>query len=146
MIVANSPRRVSCGTPAGGFTLIELLLVMMIIAILAAIVVPKFTGRRRDAEITKAKQDISALKTALGAFEVDNGAFPTQDQGLAALATNPGNMSNWKGYIESVPMDPWGTPYIYRIPGGAGREYDLFSAGPDKQEGTADDINPAVNP
>src|ERR1700722_1614279 len=75
-----------------GFTLIELLLVMVIIAILAAIVVPKVVGRREQANQTKAKADVSAMNTALQEFEVDNGRFPTQSEGLAALVSNPSNL------------------------------------------------------
>jgi general secretion pathway protein G len=128
-----------------GFTLIELLLVMMILAILAAVVVPKFTGQLSKSQVNAATAQVSLLKTALQLFEVDNGRFPTTEEGLAALAANPGNLPNWKvgGYLQDnkVPVDPWQHPYIYRSPGASGKEFDLFSAGPDGQEGTADDIN-----
>jgi general secretion pathway protein G len=128
-----------------GFTLIELLLVMMILAILAAVVVPKFTGQLGKSQINAATAQISLLKTALQMFEVDNGRFPTTEEGLAALATNPGNLPKWNpgGYLadNKVPVDPWQHPYIYRAPGTNGNEFDLFCSGPDGQEGTADDIH-----
>jgi general secretion pathway protein G len=130
----------------GGFTLIELLLVMVIIAILAAIVVPKFTGRMQESRINAAKGQISNLKTALGMFELDNGRYPTTEEGLNALVTNPGNLTSWKagGYLPDgkVPLDPWGTAYVYRFPGTNGAEYDLLSCGPDMHEGGGDDVMP----
>jgi len=128
------------------FTLIELLLVMVIIAILAAIVVPKFTGRIEDSKIKAAKADISNLKTSLGLFEIDNGRFPTTAEGLGALISNPGNLTNWHKVLDksSVPVDPWGNQYLYRCPNSSGDAgaFDLLSAGPDGREGTADDIKP----
>jgi len=128
------------------FTLIELLLVMVIIAILAAIVVPKFTGRIEDSRIKAAKADISNLKTTLGLFEIDNGRFPTTAEGLSALITNPGNLPNWHKVLDksSVPVDPWGNAYVYRSPNSSGdaSAFDLMSDGPDGREGTADDIKP----
>jgi general secretion pathway protein G len=122
------------------FTLIELLLVMVIIAILAAIVVPKFVGRSEQAKHTKAVGDISSMQTALEAFEVDNSRFPTTEEGLNALVTNPGNLPNWKGYLPKVPEDPWGHAYVYRCPGANNKDYDLMSTGPSGQEGNADNI------
>ena len=124
------------------FTMIELLLVMVILAILAAIVVPKFTGLGAKASIQAAQAQISNFKTALDAYEVANGAYPTTDQGLQALITNPGNLPNWTQLLSEskVPNAPWGTPYVYRSPGSNGKSFDLFSDGPDKQEGTADDV------
>jgi len=134
--------RNSHGHLAVGFTLIELLLVMMILAILAAVVVPKFTGRIEESKINAAKTQISNLKTALGTFEIDNGRMPTTEEGLAALATNPGNLPNWKGYLtdNKLPQDPWNHDYQYRCPGTNGKDYDLFSMGPDGVAGTPDDI------
>jgi general secretion pathway protein G len=145
--------RISAGLAAGGsmgsprrrrsaFTLIELLLVMVIIAILAAIVVPKFTGKVEDSRKKAALGDLSSLKTALGMFELDNGRFPTTEEGLGALITNPGNLTGWHKVLDksSVPKDPWGIDYIYRAPGANGADYDLLSAGPDGHEGTSDDI------
>ena len=124
------------------FTLIELLLVMVILAILAAVMVPKFTGRTEDARIKAAKGEISGIKTALDTFEIDNGRYPTTDEGLNALVTRPGDLPNWKQGLPKVPTDPWGHGYIYRSPGGNGQSFDLFSAGPDGQEGGSDDVTP----
>jgi general secretion pathway protein G len=133
-----------------GFTLIELLLVVVIIGILAAIVVPKLAGRSEDARVGAAKAQISAFRTALGTYEVDNGRYPTSDQGLQALMTKVATApepKNWKGpYLDAqtteVPKDPWGFPYIYRFPGERNPNgYDLYSVGPDGQPGTEDDID-----
>ncbi len=122
------------------FTLIELLLVLVILAVLAAIVVPKFTGRTLDAKIKAAKAEISNIKTALNTFEIDNGRFPTtEDGGLRALVEKPADLASWKQGLEKMPADPWGNPYIYRCPG-TGKDFDLSSGGPDGHEGGGDDI------
>jgi general secretion pathway protein G len=125
-----------------GFTLIELLLVMVILAILAAVIVPKFVGRSEQAKQSAAKNDVTVLKGQLDAFEIDNGHFPTTEEGLQALAEKPsGDYPNWKKpYVDKVPVDPWQHPYIYRCPGSNGKEYDLLSGGPDGHEGGGDDI------
>jgi len=124
------------------FTLIELLLVMVILVVLAAVVVPKFASRSEQARNTAAIQQISNFKTSIDAFEVDNGRYPTTEEGLSILGTNTANLASWHGpYMENPPLnDPWGHPYIYRFPGTHNTSYDLLSAGPDAQEGTADDI------
>lgn len=124
-----------------GFTLIELLLVMVILVVLAAVVVPKFTSRSEQARETAAKTDIANLETALDAFEIDNGRYPSSDEGLAALVTPPAGATNWRGpYIKrGVPVDPWGNQYVYRYPGQYNANgYDLASLGPDRQEGGID--------
>ena len=126
------------------FTLIELLLVMVIIGVLAAIVVPKFVSRGDDARIAAAKAEISGLTTALDTFEVDNGRYPTNDEGILALNNQPSNCPNWHGpYMgKAVVNDPWGHPYVYRCPGQHNaRGFDLLSLGKDGQEGTQDDID-----
>jgi general secretion pathway protein G len=124
------------------FTLIELLCVLVILAVLAAVVVPKFTNRTEQAKNTAAQADIRVLEGMIDAFQVDTGRFPTNDEGLRALVESPANVKNWQGpYIKKgVPNDPWGNPYVYRYPGTHQQNgYDLFSMGPDGREG-GDDI------
>jgi len=129
-----------------GFTLIELLLVVVIIGILAAIVVPKLTGRAEDARIGATQATMTNIRTALSLYEVDNGKYPTQEQTLMALIekpTAPPEPKKWKKYLETtaVPKDDWGNEIKYIIPGQKNTDgYDLRSAGPDGQEETEDDI------
>lgn len=126
------------------FTLIELMLVLVILAVLAAVVVPKFSGKSEAARIAAAKTDISAIDNALDQFEVGAGRYPSSDEGLNALITQPSNVKAWDGpYLKrnSAPNDPWGKPYSYRFPGTHNvKSPDLWSMGPDGQEGTEDDI------
>jgi general secretion pathway protein G len=127
-----------------GFTLIELLLVMVILTVLAAVVVPKFTKRSEQARITAAHADISNIEVALDAFEIDNGRYPTTSEGLKWLVEEPTSLSNWKGpYIKrGVPKDPWENEYVYREPGRHNTKgFDLYSCGPDGSEGGDDDID-----
>ena len=125
------------------FTLVEMLLVLVILAVLAAIVIPKFSGRSQQAKETAAKSQISSIEIALDAFEVDTGFYPSGANGLDALLNPPSNATNWKGpYLKKgVPLDPWGNPYAYNYPGrnNAGG-YDLMSVGPDGRAGGDDDI------
>lgn len=127
----------------GGFTLIELMLVVIIIGALVAMVTPRLAGRSEQAKASAAQADISAnVATALKLYELDNGHFPTSDEGgLSALATKPGSATNWNGpYIEKKPVDPWGREYVYKSPGvHRTYDYDLSSLGHDGQE-SADDI------
>ena len=121
-----------------GFTLIEIMVVVIIIALLAAVVVPQFLGRVDDARVAKAKQDIQAIDTALTLFKLDNFKYPSTDQGLAALAEKPVDpgIRNWRagGYLKKVNKDPWGNDYQYSNPGAHG-EYDLYSLGAEAQPG-----------
>ena len=129
---------------ASGFTLIELLLVLVILAVLAAVVVPKFTGRSEQARKAAARTDIAMLETALDAFEVDAGRYPTTEEGLAALVQPPASVKAWQGpYIKrGVPNDPWGNPYNYRFPGQMNvNGYDLYTFGADGNEGGGDDVD-----
>ncbi len=127
-----------------GFTLIELLLVLVILSVLAAVVVPKYVKRSEQARVTAARTQISYLETALDAFEIDTGRFPTSQEGLDALVTPPPGLEGWQSaYIKrGVPNDPWGHPYIYQYPGEHNSDgYDIHSFGADGQDGTADDID-----
>jgi len=125
------------------FTLIELMLVVIIIGALAAMVLPRLTGRSEQARTGAARADIKAnISTALKLFELDTGSFPSTEEGLNALLTNPGSAKNWNGpYLETKPIDPWGREYKYESPGThRPQDYDLFSLGKDGKEGGGDDI------
>lgn len=124
-----------------GFTLIEILLVVIIIGILVSLVAPRLAGRSEEARKQAAKADIdSGISLAIDMYEVDNGRYPAR---LEDLFLKPSDAPNWKGpYLKKgMPKDPWGNAYVYRRPGSHNAEsYDLFSPGPDKQEGNDDDI------
>ncbi len=126
-----------------GFTLVEMLLVLVILATLAAIVVPKFAGRSEQAKVTAAQTQIANFEIVLDAFEVDNGFYPKGSDGLEALVDKPSNANNWHGpYLkQDIPLDPWGNEYVYENPGKYNSEaYDLYSLGPDGRVGGDDDI------
>ena len=124
------------------FTLVEMLLVITIIGILAALVVPKMMGRSEQARQTAARADIAGVKTALDAYEVDNGYYPKSRNSLGDLIQQPSDAKNWRGpYLDKVPVDPWGNAYVYEYPGKHNpSSYDLYSVGPDGKPGTDDDI------
>jgi general secretion pathway protein G len=125
----------------GAFTLVEMLLVVTILAILAAIVLPKVTGKSQQAKIGAAKAQISAFKTALDMFEVDNGHYPKGKNGLDDLVRQPKDASNWHQYLDTIPLDPWGNKYVYESPGkNLPSSYDIMSMGPDGKVGGDDDI------
>jgi len=126
-----------------GFTLVELLLVLVILGTLAALVLPKFTGRTEQARVTAAQTQIATFGTALDSYEVDTGSYPSGSAGLQYLIVPPSEVSGWRGpYLKSdIPLDPWGQAYLYEFPGRLNPSgYDLRSAGPDGQNNTADDI------
>src|SRR5215203_2177019 len=128
---SRTTRKSHPGTVFSGFTLIEVLVVVMILGVLAAIVVPRIMDRPDDAKRVAAKVDIGAIVQALKLYRLDNGAYPTTEQGLVALvqrpATNPAP-GNWKqgGYLDRLPKDPWGSDYQFLNPGVKG-EIDVFS-------------------
>jgi len=129
-----------------GFTLIEIMLVVIIIGALAAMVIPRLSGRSEQAKVAIAKADIEAnLATPLKLYELDNGNFPTTNQGLDALLNEPTTSplpSNWNGpYVEKEPIDPWGNPYLYKSPGSNRMDYDLSSTGSDVNSGEDDIAN-----
>jgi general secretion pathway protein G len=121
------------------FTLIEVLVVVAILGILAAIVIPKIMDRPDDAKRVAAKADVAAIVQSLKLYRLDNGFYPTTDQGLGALVQQPNSNpvpTNWKkgGYLDRLPKDPWGTEYQFLNPGQHG-EIDVFSLGADKVRG-----------
>lgn len=122
-----------------GFTLLEVMVVMVIIGILAALIVPNVMGRLDDAKIVAAKSDIAGLAQALKLYRLDNGRYPSSEQGLQALVVKPSTEplpQNWKtnGYLDKLPKDPWGHDYKYLQPGVHG-EIDVFSQGADGAPG-----------
>ena len=120
-----------------GFSLIEIMVVVVILGILASLVVPKIISRPDDARIVKAKQDVLAIQSALDLYRLDNGVYPTTDQGLMALVQKPSSNPqprDWKPYLKSVPNDPWGKNYLYLNPGQHG-EIDVYTLGADGQPG-----------
>ncbi|MFH1230102.1 MAG: type II secretion system major pseudopilin GspG [Planctomycetota bacterium] len=136
-------RQIRCGGKNEGFTLIELMMVVIIIGILAAMVVPKFTGKVGEAKKGIAKADISTIGNALDMYEMENGAFPTTEQGLKALTEKPSPApQNWSSpYLKKEPIDPWQRSYQYRYPPTNNQiDYDLWSSGADGKDGTDDDI------
>jgi general secretion pathway protein G len=122
-----------------GFTLIELMIVVVILGLLATIVMPRILGRPEQARRMKAKVDISSIKSALALFKTDTGRFPTTSEGLEVLVSDPGIRGyNSDGYLDKVPMDPWGNKYVYLSPGVYSKDYDLESYGKDGENGGTD--------
>ncbi len=120
-----------------GFTLIELMVVLVIIGVLAVVIVPNVLDRADDAKVTGARTDVSTLMQSLKLYKLDNQSYPSQEQGLAALATKPTVGTpppNWRPYVSKLPSDPWGRPYQYANPGVKG-DVDVFSLGADGQAG-----------
>jgi general secretion pathway protein G len=130
-------------SPRRGFTLIELMIVVVILGLLATIVMPKVLSRPEQARRVKAKVDIRNIQSALAYFKTDTGRFPTTSEGLEALVTNPGIQGyNNEGYLERLPVDPWGHRYVYISPGIKSKDYDLKSYGKDGEDGgTGDDAD-----
>lgn len=120
-----------------GFSLIEIMVVVIILGILASLVVPKIMSRPDDARIVKAKHDILGVQNALDLYRLDNGFYPSTDQGLDALVKKPATRpspKNWKLYLKSLPKDPWGRDYLYLNPGQHG-EIDIFTYGANGEPG-----------
>jgi general secretion pathway protein G len=123
-----------------GFTLIEIMITITIMAILGIVVIPRLLEIPQKARMTAAKQQIQLLDLALTQYESDNGNFPSTSQGLEALVKKPDGEPtpanyNERGYMQKLPMDPWGKPYVYTCPGTHGNDYDIMSYGADGQEG-----------
>lgn len=122
-----------------GFTLIEIMVVVIILSILAGIIIPRIAGRPEEARRTKAAVQIKQLEGALNLFKIDNGFYPSTEQGLESLVSAPTSgeePQNYKdgGYMKKLPNDPWGNPYAYLSPGEFG-DFDLISFGADGEEG-----------
>jgi general secretion pathway protein G len=119
------------------FTLIELLVVILILAILAALIVPRVVGRTDDAKIGKAKADVRTLSNQIDQFRLDTGRYPTTEEGLDALRNQPSDADGWKGpYLpKGVPPDPWQGEYVYEYPGQDGSDYTIVCYGADRAPG-----------
>lgn len=126
-----------------GFTLIELMIVVVILGLLATIIMPKVLNRPEQARRMKAKIEIRNMESALALFKTDTGRFPATSEGLELLVSNPGIKGyDSEGYLDKVPLDPWGNRYIYISPGLHSRDYDLESYGRDGEDGgTADNAD-----
>jgi general secretion pathway protein G len=126
-----------CARRLRGFTLVEIMVVVVILGILAVLIVPRVVGRTDEARTVAAKQDVAAIMQALKLYRLDNGRYPTTEQGIAALVTKPQSEpapKNWQKYLDRIPKDPWGNAYQYLNPGVRG-EIDVFSLGADNQPG-----------
>jgi general secretion pathway protein G len=129
---------------ATGFTLLELLVVMAIIGLLAGFVAPRYFAQVGRSQIKIARAQIDAFDKALDQFRLDVGRYPTSEEGLQALVTQPNGEGNWRGpYLKKgVPADPWGRPYVYEQPGTHGGDFDLQSYGRDgRPGGTGEDAD-----
>lgn len=132
-----------------GFTLIEIMVVVVILGILAALVVPTIMSRPDQAKATVARTDVNAIASALEMYRLDNGFYPSAEQGLDALVTEPSGSPeprrwNSDGYLPKLPIDPWGRPYQYDVPGTHNpRSFDVYSLGADGRVG-GDGVNAEV--
>jgi general secretion pathway protein G len=123
-----------------GFTLIELMIVVVILGILATMIMPRILGRPEQARRMRAKIDIRNIESALALFKTDTGRFPTTSEGFEVLVSDPGIKGyNSDGYLDKLPIDPWGNKYIYISPGLHGKDYDLESCGKDGEDGGTGD-------
>ena len=126
-----------------GFTLIEVLVVIIILGLIAALVVPRITGRLDEAKVEATKIQMRAIKDALEQYKLDNGIYPTTEQGLKALVEKPNTPplpSRWRPYLDKLPQDAWGRDFVYLSPG-INRPFELRSLGADGKEDTEDDLD-----
>ncbi|MBK5291985.1 MAG: type II secretion system major pseudopilin GspG [Acidobacteriia bacterium] len=135
MEMRSAKRRRATGQ--AGITLIEMLVVVTIIALFAALVAPSMLNKTDAARVTAAHAQINSFMTALGAYKLDTGVYPSTEMGLNVLRTRPANVNNWQGpYLpKEIPMDPWGRAYLYKYPSGQGDEPEIISLGADGQSG-----------
>jgi general secretion pathway protein G len=120
-----------------GFTLVEIMVVVVILGVLAVLIVPRVVGRTEEARAAAAKHDIAAIMQSLKLYRLDNGRYPTNEQGLQALVAKPTSgpaPTNWRSYLDKLPKDPWGNTYQYLNPG-VHAEIDVFTLGADSQPG-----------
>jgi general secretion pathway protein G len=130
-----------------GFTLVELLVVLVILSLIMGLVAPRVLGYLSDARVRSAKLQIDSLSAALDLFYLDAGRYPSQSEGLAVLIKRPPSVDNWNGpYLKqsALPVDPWGHPYEYRVPG-QNAPYLIVSMGSDGREGGSDDAGDIVS-
>ncbi len=130
-------RRGSRGVRTSGFTLLELLVVMVIIGLLAGLVAPRYFAQVGKSQVKVARAQIDALDKALDQFRLDVGRYPSTEEGLQALVSQPNGEASWAGpYLKKgLPLDPWGRPYVYQLPGTHGGDFDLLSYGKDGHPG-----------
>lgn len=139
-------RKLAMQNRQGGFSLIEIMVVVIIIGLLASIVAPMVSDRAEEARTQKVKADFKSIQTALKLYKLDNFVYPSSEQGLEALVSKPSQAPvprNWRVYIETLQLDPWGHAYLYASPG-EGHEYDIYTLGADGVtggEGTAADMS-----
>ena len=138
--ISGTPTPLAVPTEQAGLTLIEMIVVLAIIALIAALIVPNVIGRPDQARVTIAKTDLRTISAALKMYRLDNGSYPTSEQGLAALSARPTLApvpANWSpnGYLEQVPVDPWAQAYSYKSPGASGGGFDIVSMGKDGKPG-----------
>ncbi|PID33712.1 MAG: type II secretion system protein GspG [Thiotrichales bacterium] len=125
-----------------GFTLLEVMVVVVILAVMAAAVIPNIIGSMEKAKTDRAKVDITSVQGSLETYKMENYQYPSTEQGIEALVNKPSGepeAKNWRNYNKKLPMDPWGNPYHYLNPGIKG-DIDIYSAGPDGVAGNEDDI------
>jgi len=134
--MGSKEARLASAVTARGFTLLELLVVVVIIGLLAGIVAPRYFGQVGKSEVNVARAQIDALEKALDQYRLDVGRYPSTELGLKSLVERPASEPKWSGpYLrKDVPPDPWGRPYVYKVPGEKG-EFDLLSYGKDGQPG-----------
>ncbi|MCD4785458.1 MAG: type II secretion system major pseudopilin GspG [Candidatus Eremiobacteraeota bacterium] len=135
-------RRKFNGRNARGFTFLEVIVVVAILLLLATIIGIRYVGRAKEAKVDTTKIQLKEVEKALEIYRLDNGNYPTQEQGLIALFEKPEDEpvpKKWKQYMDDIPNDAWGNEFIYIIPG-EHKDFDLYSKGPDGSEETEDDI------